>query len=158
MREIKAPEPYIKEVDKKYLFLAGSIEMGVAENWQQKIVKLINEYSLVFNYGLDDDLIILNPRRDDWDSSWTQSVDNKQFKNQVEWELYSLDIADKILIYFQSETKSPISLLELGLYANSGKLMVVCGERFWRKGNIDIVCKKYNIPMYNSLETAALYV
>ena len=27
----------------------------------------------------DEEGIILNPRRDDWDSSWTQSINNKEF-------------------------------------------------------------------------------
>ena len=43
-------------------------------------------------------------------------------------------------------------MLELGLYANSGKLLVCCPKGFWRKGNIDVVCEKYNIPIYESLD------
>ena len=54
-------------------------------------------------------------------------------------------------MYFDPETKSPISLLELGLFANSGKIHVICPEGFWRKGNVDIVCDEYNIPMYKDL-------
>lgn len=55
-------------------------------------------------------------------------------------------------MYFDPKTMSPISLLELGLYATSKKLHVICPEGFWRKGNIEIVCSKYNIPLYNSIE------
>lgn len=54
-------------------------------------------------------------------------------------------------MYFDPFTKSPISLLELGLFANSGKLHVICQSPFWRKGNVDIVCAKYNIPVYENL-------
>jgi hypothetical protein len=63
-----------------------------------------------------------------------------------------LEQADIILIYFKAGSQSPISLLELGLYARSGKLSVVCEEGFWRKGNVDIVCDRYAIPMFESIK------
>jgi len=94
----------------------------------------------------------LNPRRDDWDSSWEQKIENAQFKQQVEWELDALEYADWILMYFDPSTKSPISLLELGLFAETGKLIVCCPEGFWRKGNVDIVCEKYGVPQVDSIE------
>lgn len=59
-------------------------------------------------------------------------------------------------MYFSPNTKSPISLLELGLFARSGKVRVVCPEGFWRKGNVDIVCQYYNIPLYENFETLKL--
>ena len=70
------------------IFLAGSIEMGKAIDWQQEIVDLLK----------DEDVIILNPRRDNWDSSWIQSIDNPQFREQVEWELYGVENATMILM------------------------------------------------------------
>src|SRR3990167_916161 len=141
-RTIKAPFP-IEFRDKQYptVFLAGSIEMGVAENWQEMIDR-----------ELPREVIIFNPRRDDWDSSWVQSIDNPQFKEQVEWELDALDEADIIALYFDPTTKSPISLLELGLYANTKKIVVCCPDGFWRKGNVEIVCERYDIPLFDSKE------
>jgi len=102
----------------------------------------------------DEDVIIFNPRRDDWDKSWKQSPDNKKFRKQVEWELKAMECADKILMYFDPKTKSPISLLELGLFANSNKLIVVCPKGFWRKGNVDIVCRRYEIEQAETIENA----
>jgi len=145
-RVYKAPEQYPKlGNDKIYIFLAGSIEMGKAEDWQTKITEFVDK-----NHP---DAHLLNPRRDDWDSSWEQTIKNKQFREQVEWELDALDEADVIVMHFDPKTKSPISLLELGLHANTGKKMVVsCPDGFWRKGNVEIVCNKYNIPLYNSMD------
>jgi hypothetical protein len=138
----KSPEN-IAERDKsrKSIFLAGSIEMDKAINWQ-----LICEEELSKKY------ILFNPRRASWDSNWEQKIENPQFKEQVLWELNALEEADVILLYFAENTKSPISLLEFGLYAKSGKLKVVTDNNFWRKGNIDIVCEKYSVAQYSSLE------
>ena len=72
---------------------------------------------------------------------------NLKFREQVEWELDGLDRADVIAMWFMPGTKSPITLLELGLYARSGKLLVGCPEGFWRKGNIEVVCRKFDVPL-----------
>lgn len=139
MKVIKPPNAL--QVEGVSIFLAGSIEMGKAENWQQKVERLL----------ADEIVTIFNPRRDDWDNSWIQSIDNPNFKEQVVWELGALDLADIIAMYFDPSTISPISLLELGLFADSGKLIVCCPEGFWRKGNVDIVCERYNIEQVPNL-------
>lgn len=142
MREIKAPNdvPLLGEK----IFLAGSIEMNTAERWQDRVVETLK----------DSHYIILNPRRDAWDSSWEQRVSNPQFREQVLWEIKAQEIADIILMYFDPNTKAPITLLELGLFAESGKLMVVCPDGFWRKGNVEVVCKYHNIPLHKDLDRA----
>ena len=127
---------------KQSMFLAGSIENGKAKDWQKKVEK---EFK-------NDEGIILNPRRDDWDSSWTQSIDNKEFRNQVKWELFGLDNVTMILMYFEAGTKSPISLLELGLHARSNKMMVACPDGYMKKGNVDVVCQYYRVPIVESLD------
>ena len=108
--------------------------MGKAVDWQTELEKALEPTANVFN-----------PRRKDWDSTWKQEISNPQFNEQVTWELDMLDRASYIALYFDPATKSPISLLELGLHASTGKLVVCCPEGFWRKGNVDIVCKRYNV-------------
>jgi len=124
-------------------FLAGSIEMNTAENWQNKVINELSNYDITF----------FNPRRDSWDSTWKQEITNPQFKEQVLWELNALEQADVIVLYFDPNTKSPISLLELGLFARDKKIIVCCPNGFWRKGNVDIVCEKYNILQVANLNT-----
>jgi hypothetical protein len=123
------------------VFLAGSIEMDKAVDWQKECEEVLSAKYVIFN-----------PRRNEWNSDWEQSIDNVKFKEQVDWELNALEKADIIIMFFANNTKSPISLLEFGLYAQSNKMKVVVEENFWRKGNIDIVCEKYNIQQYKSLE------
>lgn len=137
----KPPAPLIKTPGKLSIFLAGSIEMGAAEDWQ----------SLLEGKLSDLDIDIYNPRRDDKDPlTWEQRADNASFREQVEWELDALDMADIIVMYLSPGTISPISLLELGLYARSGKLIVCCPDGFRRKGNVDIVCQRYRVKQVNS--------
>ena len=127
---------------KKSIFLAGSIEMGAAEKWQESL----GDWLLEKNYN------VFNPRREDWDSSWIQTYESPQFSQQVKWELNALEKSDIIIMYLDPNTKSPISLLELGLHANNKKLWVVCPDGFWRKGNVEVVCSLYDIPLFNSLD------
>lgn len=142
MIEFKAPKDFKYWGAPTSVFLAGSIEMGKAKNWQTQFTEAMQDYNVR----------ILNPRRDDWDSSWEQKKDNAKFRQQVEWELDALEHANIIVMYFDPATQSPISMLELGLHAESGKLLVCCPEGFWRKGNVDIVCEKYGIEQFDTLE------
>src|SRR6476660_2487256 len=98
-RVIKPPAPVAFEERMASLFLAGSIEMGQAEDWQARAAR-----------GLEDlDVVIFNPRRDDWDASWEQSIANPNFRSQVEWELEAQERATVILMYFAPSTRSPIT-------------------------------------------------
>jgi len=125
------------------IFLAGSIDLDKAVNWQAQIVESLQDRS---------DLILLNPRRKEWDSSWPQEASFGPFREQVEWELKAQEEAAMIVMYFAPTSKSPITLLELGLFAQTGRLVVCCPEGYWRKGNVDIVCQRYGVPMVGNLE------
>jgi hypothetical protein len=122
----------------RVVFLAGSIEMGAAEDWQTALTTALG----------DRDLVVLNPRRAEWDASWRQSIEEPKFREQVEWELDGLDRADVIAMWFAEPTKSPITLLELGLHAKGGKLIIGCPPGFWRRGNIEVMSARYSIPLH----------
>lgn len=143
MNEIK-PDGVDQNVIHQTIFLAGSIEMGAAEDWQSKVVNHFKDWQLTF----------FNPRRESWDSSWKQEQRVDQFNQQVNWELNHLESCDTIFMYFDPASKSPISLMELGLFANSGKMIVCCPDGFWRKGNVEIVCHRHNIPFFHNIEDA----
>ena len=115
--------------------------MGKAVDWQTAVADAFRHTQIT----------ILNPRRDEWDSSWAQTIDNPPFREQVEWELEAQERCDLIAMYFAPETKAPITLLELGLFARSGKIVVACPEGYWRKGNVEVVCARYGIPLFSDL-------
>lgn len=125
--------------------------MGTAEHWQKRIANDLGHQKRL--------MYVFDPRRDDWDSSWEQNIHNDQFNTQVSWELEHIEKADLVVFYFDKNTKSPITLLELGLVAGRGQRAIVfCPEGFWRKGNVDIVCDRYSIPMAETYEDLVAFV
>ena len=142
MKVLKPPTPLTEIGSGPVVFLAGSIEMGVAVDWQSGLEKAFADLPGT----------ILNPRRDAWDASWKQTPDNPQFRGQVEWELDGQEQADAILFYFAPGTQAPISLLELGLFSTKPNGLVCCPEEYWRSGNVYIVCERHGIPVVRSLE------
>jgi len=147
----KAPEPTDDGYGRLCIFLAGSIEMGKAEDWQTKL----------FHSIITHDVTVYNPRRENWDSSWTQDISNPFFKEQVVWELDHIDLADVVVFYFDAHTMSPITLMELGIVLEmnasnddikGSRVLVCCPEGYWRRGNVQIVCDRYSIPLLNTFE------
>ena len=124
------------------LFLAGSIDQGKAENWQERITRDLSDLNIT----------IFNPRRNDWDSTLIQDITNPVFKEQVNWELDAMIRADIILMYFDKDGPAPITLLELGLHAKSDKIIVCCPEGYWRRGNVQIMCERFGIPFFNTYD------
>ena len=140
-RVLKPPAPLALTAGERSVFLAGSIEMGRAEPWQADVERALSDLPIA----------VLNPRRDDWDASWEQSIENPQFRGQVEWELEAQERASVIAMYFAPGTQAPISLLELGLFARSGKMIVCCPRGYWRQGNVHVVCSRYGVPLVEDL-------
>ena len=139
---IVSPRAIASDDSRIKVFLAGSIDMGGSEDWQAKAIRELS----------GDGVVLLNPRRADWNRAWKPSADEPEFHRQVQWELDALERADIILMYFAPASQSPITLLELGLHADSGKVLLACPEGFWRKGNVDIVAERHGIPVYPSLD------
>lgn len=139
---VKAPGDFASLIGQPTVFLAGAIDMGEAEDWQAKLTALVE----------DMDCTVLNPRRDDWDKSWKQDKTFKPFRQQVEWELDGMEKSDLIVVGLPAGSKAPISLMELGIHAHGGKVIVWCPKGYWRKGNVDIVCAKYHIPVFEDFD------
>lgn len=122
------------------LFLGGTIDNGESVDWQKAIIEELNEHDTVHP------IMIYNPRRDEWDAS----ADSNELDKQIQWELYHLERADLIVMNILPTSKSPISLLELGLYARQHKLIVFCNPKFYRFNNVKQVCKMYDVPLHET--------
>lgn len=132
-----------KEANKigaKSVFLAGTIDNGNSLNWQDKtIIELIN-------LGVKD-LEVYNPRRE----HWNPNPSKEDMEYQIKWEQDHLDKADIIAMILLDDSKSPISLLEMGLYAKTGKLIVFCTPNFYRWDNVRLTCEKYHIELVQDI-------
>jgi len=121
------------------VFLAGSIEIGVAEEWQKRVGAQIGHLYNVYD-----------PRRDDWDSSWTE--DSPELEAQILWEQHYLRRVEYILFYFDPNTKSPVTLLELGQALERDVfLAVVCPQGYFRRKNLEITCQEYGVELREDL-------
>jgi hypothetical protein len=140
------------------VFLAGSIEMGLAVDWQDDVGTSLTAVECV-GY-------VFNPRRKDWNADAVQNINSEYFANQVNWELDSIEEADVIFMYFDPATKSPISLAELGYILGAislvprdlnhltPTLVVCCPDGFWRQGNVEIMCARQGIKMIRDFDEA----
>jgi hypothetical protein len=92
------------------VFLAGSIEMGRAIEWQADFTAALSHLPVT----------VPNPRCDDWDKSWTQDVSNAKFKEQVDWETDHLEKADVLrsissrTLYLRSVNSSWVYMPAMG--------------------------------------------
>ena len=128
------------------LFIAGTIDNGNSYYWQKSLIDELNLSDTVHP------IMIYNPRREDW----PDSNDNNEIEKQINWELYHLERADLIVMNILGDSKSPISLMEIGLFARSGKLIVFCDPSFYRYDNVRVVCKTYDIPLYETNDISAI--
>ena len=116
--------------------------MGNAIDWQTDLTVALAHL----------DAAVFNPRRDDWDSTWRQEANHPEFHAQVTWELNHLDACDVAAFRFDPAGPAPVTLLELGLYAASGKVLVCCPQGYWRRGNVEITCMRAGITFTDDAE------
>ena len=135
------------------IFLAGSIEMGKAEPWQDELISFLSSKS-----DVPEDLIVFNPRRDDWDSSWKTGLDyDENFSHQVHWELRMQEQAKIKTFYFAKDTLSPITLLEFGLQLSESlwedeEIIIYLDPGYLRGGNVAITARYFGQTIGTSKE------
>lgn len=126
-----------KTVGKK-VFLSGTIDDGNSVDWQSQLIRKLGTTELI-----KEPLTVFNPRRPNWGK-----LEQDVLEEQINWELDHQEACDINLMVLMGDSKSPISLLELGLFAKSGKLVVLCPETFYRFENVRVTCLKYDVTLY----------
>jgi hypothetical protein len=122
------------------IFLAGSIENGKAEDWQEKLSNSLRCF---------DSIVVLNPRR----KNWNPDLDGKELRKQIVWEQEGIRVSDLVVFYLDPTTKSPISLLELGQCLGSSKRVIVfCPPTFFRYTNVDVTCARYGVKPHSDYQ------
>ncbi len=139
---IKRPNDLHGSFNKKSVFLAGTTASDISGGWQSRMEQALG----------DLDITVLNPKIDSWFRQSEQTIQNSAFNSQVNWELEGLECADVVVLCLLEASQSPITLIEFGLTAKSGRLVVYCEKDFWRYGNVEVVCHRYGVPMAHSIE------
>ena len=151
---ILPPDKRLSDPDRVSVFLAGSIEMGSAPPWQDELIEKVNK-----SRNAASRASFFNPRRTDQDSSQKQSIEDTRFLEQVSWELDNLEKSDAVFFFFSGETKSPITLMELGYVLGlqkyiKRKIIVCCESDFQKRGNTEVMCNRHRIHLYDKIEYA----
>lgn len=120
------------------VFLSGSV---AGDDWRAALMKKLE----------DKEIIFLDPRSDDY-SSMKMTITDPKFHEQVIWEQDGLESASVIVMYFNRNSDAPISLLEFGLFARSGRMIVRCPQGYKHKGYVDVLCKRFGVEQVSTLE------
>ncbi|KAF2116496.1 hypothetical protein BDV96DRAFT_27432 [Lophiotrema nucula] len=136
--------PTRRNVAKPSVILYGSMEKAgtVDISWRDDLTSSLSDLPVT----------VINPLNKKWDKTWEEDITFTPFKEQVEWEMDYGKLADVIVFYFVPGSEAPIALLELGMYAGTGKVVCCCPEGFWKRGNVQIVCERYGISLVGSTE------
>ena len=127
MKYIECPNQYIKK-DKSELslFVAGGITG--CSNWQKEYVGLLR----------DENVVLLNPRREKFPSKPTEAVNSEQ----ITWEFDYLKNSDAVSFWFTQETVCPITLYELGKQVMIDRpVFVGVHPNYTRKEHLEIQLK-----------------
>ena len=130
---------------KKSVFLSGNANKSAAVDWRIALSESLSPLPIT----------IYNPFRSDWTSDWKENLSDPRFKEQVEWELDMMEKSDVIVICLHHGTDAPISLLELGLCARSGKAIIMAEEGtkgFSKLGNVQAVAKTFGLTLVHSID------
>lgn len=127
------------------VFLAGPTEIPWRTSFLATLRSLTEEVP-------HPNITVYDPFQHRWDGSWREDLADDRFRAQVEWELERQESATIVALFFHGDSKAPLSLLELGLSARSGKAVVGCDEAYWKRGYVQAVCRRYGVPLADDLD------
>ena len=143
MKYIEAITNYEKLPGERSIFLAGGIiDCG---DWQKEMTDRLS----------DTNLIILNPRRNDFPEETNATV------TQIKWEFDHLRKADMILFWFPREGPCMTSLFELGTWSHSDKpLFIGIEPGYVKRGGMikQLALIRPELPIVNNLEDLELLI
>ena len=107
---IVSPRAIASDDSRIKVFLAGSIDMGGSEDWQAKAIRELS----------GDGVVLLNPRRADWNRAWKPSADEPEFHRQVQWE--------PCLVPNAEEDTHPTALVKAAHPLQTQLQVIMCGN------------------------------
>ena len=141
------------EIGSYKIFLGGTIDQGESRDWQKEITEMIDAETKKFR-GTTGTISLFNPRRPDWDPSWGNSKKiHPELSNQINWELTRIEKSDLVLLWFEPNSESRITLLELGLTLGAKqKCIIGCPNSYTRFANVWITCGRKEQEVHKTWE------
>ena len=130
-------------IDKPTVFLAGGI--SYCPDWQKEFIDFYID-------TIDQDITIINPRREIWDNNRNNDDISKE---QIEWENNYLKNSTGVVFWFPKETLCPITLFELGAALHSQNVIAIgIHPEYQRKLDVETQTKlvNKNIPIVYTVE------
>ena len=140
---VTAVEKYEVKPGDICMFLAGTIDNSESFDWQAELLEWLKDYQTEKN------VIVFNPRR----KEWNKNAGKEELDEQIEWELEALSKCSYIIMNILGNSKSPITLLELGLFHRNPGLYVFCPPEFYRYENVRVSCKKFGVKHFDDNST-----
>lgn len=132
---VSVPSLYIPTSGIK-IFLAGSIDQPARNNWRELAIAHI-QTSWFSASNNQDSITIYSPRRSD--NEWTVDMENEQ----AAWDMSMLSMVDYVILHLTGTTISPVSLLELGLFARNPNLYLSIDDSYMRKHVVELYYTYY---------------
>lgn len=115
-------------------------------------IDISDQYKILSTSLFDIPITIYHLYRTDCNRLQCKDINFALYQKQVEWEFNKQDKANIIIVYFHLTTQVPVNLLEFEISIRvSGKAILVCFERYWKKENMQIVYKKFGVEMVDSI-------
>lgn len=130
----RPPQKKIHSLDytRHRVYLSGAM---TGEDWQSKFTNELDSLRVD----------VFSPR---YPSSHTVTPPDGLF----EWEIDHMSIANVIAFNFIPDEDCSSALIALGMYAKTDRIIVCCPDGFFKKGDIDALCNREDIPQVDSLD------
>lgn len=147
MEVLRSIQPFAIPIQKHFsVFLGGRFSSDQTNDFREVIEQKLSD---------SDGVILTASNQQDWVGSISEPCieGDNQFTRHVVWGFLAQEEADMVVLYFDSESNSPTTMLELGLAVQyPDKIIVFCSDDFEQKATVDIVCKYNRIKQVHSID------
>lgn len=122
------------------VFLGGSIDPNLENQsaWHNEMIRLFESIES------EEDVTLLNPRRDAWNPDTKISVDDVNFRNQRVWEVDSLENCSFSVFYMDPTAYCDSTMLRLGIVlGRCENVFVLCSKDHRNRADLEVYARLY---------------
>lgn len=132
--------------------------MGNSTDWQTDLTEKISSNVIkCLAESLDkarkfQRVVVLNPRRRDWDNSWNLDPLDPRLIAQIEWEHSAIEMSHLVFVNILESSQSPISLQEVGLIYDKSKLIIHLPPKYEFQAILEKYAQHHSIVSHSSFD------